>query len=73
VARAGDPRPAALSIILLALFVLVTALPVTERFLKTTWLQRPEDYLLVGGVSLGWLLTLSLIWRVMPLVRKVGA
>jgi cation-transporting ATPase E len=71
VARAGDPKPAALSLVLLVLFVLVTALPVTERFLKTTWLHRPEDYLLVVAVSFGWLLTLSLIWRAIPLVRRV--
>jgi cation-transporting ATPase E len=73
VARAGDPKPAALSFILLVLFVLVTALPVTERFLKTTWLQRPEDYLLVVVVSFGWLITLSLIWWAIPLVRRVRA
>lgn len=68
--RPGDIKFTALSLVLMVLFVLVSSIPLAQRFLKTAWLERPQDYLLVVAVSLGWLVTLSLIWWVMSLPRR---
>jgi cation-transporting ATPase E len=67
--RRGDLRPTILVVILLALFFLVTSIPLAQDLLHVTWLHSATHYLYIGVLVLGWAFTLRLVWLALPLVR----
>jgi magnesium-transporting ATPase (P-type) len=64
----GDWRFVAVVLILLALFLLLAPLPITEEFLGIDRLQQPSDYAIVGAVTLVWAMVLRAVWGIMSLL-----
>jgi membrane protease YdiL (CAAX protease family) len=67
--RSGDWRPAALSLVLLILVLVISWLPLADQLFALTPLRQPTDYLIVGLAVLAWAFTTVFVWRVAPLQR----
>jgi hypothetical protein len=68
--RPGDWRPLLLALVVLALFVVVCAIPLLQELLKVAWLQKPEHYGLIALVTLVWALVVNVIWWIWPVERR---
>jgi len=66
----GDPRPAAM--VLLVLFLIVAGIPFAEDLLKLSWLEEPQHYLVVALAVVGWALFLRFLWLLMPVEGRAG-
>jgi magnesium-transporting ATPase (P-type) len=66
----GDWRFVPVVLILLALFLLLAPLPITEEFLGIDRLQQSTDYATVGAVVLAWAVVLRGTWWIMSLVDR---
>jgi magnesium-transporting ATPase (P-type) len=71
VVQGGDWRPAALILVLLALFFLAASLPLAEQLFQLTQLRQPADYLFVGLAVLAWALLLRFVWLLVPQTRRI--
>ena len=67
----GDWRFVPVVLILLALFLLLAPLPITEEFLGIDRLQQTSDYAIVGAVVVIWAMALRTIWWTMSLVERI--
>ena len=67
----GDWRFVVAVLILLALFLLLAALPITEQLLGLDRLQQASDYAIVGAVVLVWSVVLRAIWWVMSIMGRI--
>jgi magnesium-transporting ATPase (P-type) len=67
----GDWRFVAVVLVLLALFLLLAPLPITEQLLGLDKLQQSSDYAIVGAVVLVWAVVLRVIWWIMSIVEKI--
>ncbi|MGD9146555.1 MAG: HAD family hydrolase [Anaerolineae bacterium] len=67
--RSGDWRPAALSLVLLILVLVISWIPLADQLFALTPLRQPTDYLIVGLAVLAWAFTTVFVWRVAPLQR----
>jgi magnesium-transporting ATPase (P-type) len=68
----GDLRPTVLVLVLLVLFLVVAGIPFTEELLKLSWLEEPDDYLVVALAVVAWALFLRFIWLMMPVEAREG-
>ncbi len=59
----GDWKPTLLAVAMLAAFEIATNIPIISKFYEIQPLARPQDYLLVAGVSLAWVFVLRQAWR----------
>jgi cation-transporting ATPase E len=66
----GDWRFVVVVMVLLALFLLVAPLPLTEQFLGLETLEEASDYAIVGAAVLGWAVILRAIWWILSLVER---
>ena len=71
-ARAGDPKPAIVALVVMVLFLIVSAIPLTQELLKLGALRELKDYAFIGLVALVASFTLAVFWRVFPLERMPG-
>jgi magnesium-transporting ATPase (P-type) len=65
----GDWRFVLVVLVLLALFLLIAPLPITEQFLGLETLEGASDYAIVGAAVVGWAVVLRAIWWIMSLVE----
>jgi hypothetical protein len=65
-------RPTVLVLVLLVLFLVVAGLPFTEELLKLSWLEEPDDYLVVALAVVAWALFLRFLWLLMPVEGRAG-
>jgi len=68
----SDPRPTAMVLVLLVLFLVVAGIPFTEELLKLSWLEEPHHYLVVALAVVGWALFLRFLWLLMPVEGRAG-
>jgi hypothetical protein len=68
----GDPRPAALALALLLLFLLVAGIPLAHELLKLSWLEEPSHYLVVVVAVVAWALLLRFIRVLTPVEARPG-
>jgi cation-transporting ATPase E len=67
----GDWRFVVAVLILLALFLLVAPLRLTEEFLGLEPLQQASDYVIIGAAVLAWAVSLRVIWWIMSLIERL--
>jgi magnesium-transporting ATPase (P-type) len=67
----GDWRPTILALVLLGVFLVVTRIPLAQELLQIGTLDQPDHYAFIVGTALVWAIVLQLIWRIIPLARKV--
>ena len=68
----GDPRPTAMVLVLLVLFLIVAGIPFTEDLLQLSWLEEPHHYLVVALAVVAWALFLRFLWLLMPVEGRAG-
>jgi len=66
----GDWRFVGVVLVLIALFLLVAPLSLTEQFLGLETLEKASDYAIVGATVLGWAVVLRAIWWILSLIEK---
>jgi len=66
----GDWRFVVVVLVLLALFLLVAPLSLTEQFLGLETLEEAADYAIVGATVVGWAVALRTIWWILSLIGK---
>jgi cation-transporting ATPase E len=66
----GDWRFVGVVLALIALFLLVAPLPITEQFLGLETLDEASDYAIVGATVVGWAVVLRAIWWILSLIEK---
>jgi magnesium-transporting ATPase (P-type) len=59
--------PVGLAVVLMALFLGVSAIPLAQRLLYVGLLEQPQDYAVVAVATLAWALTFRLILFVIPI------
>jgi cation-transporting ATPase E len=69
---AGDWRPAILAMGLFLAFLAGLGLPVLRDFYGLSGLRQATDYVVVGAVSLLWMLVVRWIWRARLFDRYLG-
>jgi len=69
-ALSGDWRPTLLALSLLAIFFVLPAIPLAQKYLLLDWLRQPADYLVVGLAVLTWAFTVRFIWWIIPPERS---
>ena len=67
-----DWRNTYAAIVLFLLFIVMTALPLTQELFRLNTLQDGRAYVLLGVLSIGWLFIVRAIWRAPWLSRYVG-
>jgi magnesium-transporting ATPase (P-type) len=65
-----DWRVIILVLVVLAIFLIASAIPLAQEHLKVGLLEQPEDYLTIGVVVLVWAVLLRLFWFIAPLDRN---
>jgi len=68
----GDLRPTVLVLVLLVLFLVVAGIPLAQDFLKLSWLEKPQHYLVVALAVVAWALFLRFLWLLMPVEGRTG-
>jgi magnesium-transporting ATPase (P-type) len=68
----GDLRPTVLVLVLMVLFLVVAGIPFTEELLKLSWLEEPDDYLVVALAVVAWAVFLRFLWLLMPVEGRAG-
>ena len=66
----GDWRFVGVVLVLMALFLLVAPLPITDQFLGLTTLEEASDYAIVGAAVAAWAVALRAIWWILSLIEK---
>ncbi len=67
----GDLRPTILVMVSALLFVVMTYIPLAQRFFEIAPLRQPSHYLVVGIAVAAWALGVRFLWLVIPLQRRV--
>jgi hypothetical protein len=70
--RPGDLRPTLLALGIVVLLFIVAAVPLFQDLLKFAWLERPEEYAVVGAAVLLCAAVLRVFWWLFPLERRRG-
>lgn len=60
--RGGDPRPAAMIMVLLILVFVAASVPLADDLFGLKPLQQPTDYVIVGLAVQAWVLLVNLFW-----------
>ena len=64
----GDLRFVVMLVVMVALYIMVLFIPLAQKLLKVAPLARPEDYQIVAGVILVWILATRTLW-LLPWLR----
>ena len=64
---------AVMAVILMAIFLVLPAIRLAQKYLGLYWLQQPADYLIVGIAVLCWGVVLQLTWLILRLLRRPRA
>ncbi len=59
----GDPRPTRLAIGLFLIFLIALTSPLIRRFTGLTPLQQPGDYVIIGAMTILWVIVVRHTWR----------
>jgi cation-transporting ATPase E len=68
----GDRRIIYMVIVLFLVFIAATHIPLTQRWFRLAPLEDVTDYLVLGAISVLWLLVARAIWRAPWLRRRAG-
>ena len=68
----GDRRIIYMVIVLFLVFIAATHIPLTQRWFRLAPLEDVTDYLVLGAISVLWLLVVRAIWRTPWLRRRAG-